>query len=190
LDNHVLIAQTLNAQGDRLYYLGDRRGARALFDQAAQEASLTSDRRLMLGSKINVAKLDVTAPSALSVTALARLVTLEREADGAGFKHLSVQCALLHAEGLTARHEYSAARQELGRVLDRSANLGLRTLQAKGYYLLATTLTSPADASTARRHYADAVRILEDVSRESADVLKRADLSMVYSESKRAMDQS
>src|SRR5499427_12562 len=186
LDNHVLIAQTLNAQGDRLYYLGDRGGARALFDQAVQEASLTSDRRLMLESKINVAKLDVAGPSALSGAALTRLVVLGREADGAGLKHLSVECALFHAEGLVTRREYSAARQELGRVLDRSANLGLRTLQAKAYYLLATTLTSPADASTAHRHYADAARILEDVSRESgADVLKRADLSMVYSESKR-----
>jgi serine/threonine protein kinase/tetratricopeptide (TPR) repeat protein len=190
LDNHVLIAQTLNALGDRLYYLGDRGGARAFFDQAVQEASLTSDRRLILGSKINVAKLDVTGTSAQSETALTRLVALGREADGAGLKYLSVECALFHAEGLVARHEYSAARQELGSVLDRSANLGLRTLQAKAYYLLARSLTSPAEAATAHRDYADSARILEDVSRESVDVLKRADLSVVYSESKRAINQS
>jgi serine/threonine protein kinase/tetratricopeptide (TPR) repeat protein len=191
LDNRVLVAQTLNAQGNRLYYLGDRDGARGLFDQAVLEASHTSDRRLMLISKINVAKLDVTGSSATSESVLTRLATLAREADGAGLKHLSVECALLHAQGLLARHEYFAARQELGRVVDRGANLGLRPLQAKAHYLLATAMTSPADASTARRHYEDAARILEDVSRESgADVLKRVDLRVIYSESKRAIDQS
>jgi tetratricopeptide (TPR) repeat protein len=39
LQNKALTAQILNFQGDRLFYLGDAKGARPLYEQAIQTAS-------------------------------------------------------------------------------------------------------------------------------------------------------
>jgi tetratricopeptide (TPR) repeat protein/tRNA A-37 threonylcarbamoyl transferase component Bud32 len=185
LGNPVLIAHTLNAQGDRLYFQGDSTGARALYEEALRESGRASDRYLSLIVKVNAARLALSvSPAAM----LARLATLEREAEEAGLKYLSIECALHRAQIKAARRDYSTARQELERLIGRSDNLGLRTLSARSHHLLATVLIGQGDAAEARRHYAAALRILEDMRNEEggADVIKRADLSAIYADSTRA----
>jgi tetratricopeptide (TPR) repeat protein len=185
LGNPVLIAHALNAQGDRLYYLGESNGARALYDNALQESGRASDRYLSLIVKVNAARLALAVPPPAM---LARLAALEREAEAAGLKYLSIECALHRAQVNTARRDYSTARQELERLIVRSDNLGLRTLGARSRHLLATVLKGQGDAAEARRHYAAALRILESIRNEEggADVIKRADLGAIYADSTRA----
>jgi len=58
-------------------------------------------------------------------------------------------------------------------------------LQAKSQYLLATALRLAGNGAEASRHYADAHRILDEMSSEakSDTLLKRADLGSIYAES-------
>jgi tetratricopeptide (TPR) repeat protein/tRNA A-37 threonylcarbamoyl transferase component Bud32 len=185
IPNQVLVAQTLMAQGDRLFYLGDLNGARPLFEQALQEASHTSDRYLILVAKVNVAKIAAAGqPSASLVT---RLATLGAEADTAGVKYLSMECALYRAQVLVGQRQYAAARPELERLLGRSENLGSRTLEAKSQHMLATVLRGQGNTADARQHEVDTLRILEDMRKDDPDILKRADLGVVYAEATRSV---
>ena len=59
LHNPVQMAQALGFQGDNAWYRGDFKSARGLFDQALKEASRTTDRRLLLIARVNVAKIAV-----------------------------------------------------------------------------------------------------------------------------------
>jgi len=185
IGNHVLIAQTLNAQADRLYYGGDTKAARPVYDQALQEASRTSDRYLLLVAKVNAAKAAVADQPNPAIGA--RLAALAGEADAAGLKYLSVECSIFRAQTLLAAGQHAAARQELERAIGRSENLGLRLLQAKTHFLLGTALRLDGDAIPARRHYQESVRIFEEIRKDdrSADIVKRADLSTAYAESVR-----
>jgi tetratricopeptide (TPR) repeat protein len=184
--NDVLIAQTLSAKGDRLLYLGEVPGARKLYEEALQQALKTSDRELTLRVRANGVK--AAAVQQPTPAIVAQLAALGRDADAAGWKYLSIECALLGAQGMAALKQDAAARQELERLLSRSETLGARTLQAKAHYLLAAVLARQGNAAESRRHSAGAVRILDEMVKEErgADVITRADLKTVYDESRAA----
>jgi len=185
LKNQPMVAQILNFQGDRLFYRGDFKGARTLFEQASQVAARTTDREQVVLSKLNLAKVAVKEgrfPEAIKL-----LKPLAEEADRSGLKYLSVECSLQLAEALIQSKDYARARQQLEDSLRASEKLGLQTLLAKTHYLLAEALRLSGNQAEASHHYAEAHRILDDIRKEarSDDVLKRSDLATIYRESTR-----
>jgi len=185
LKNQPLIAKVLEFQGDRLFYRGDFKGARTLFEQAAQAATRTTDREQILLSKLNLAK--VAVKEGRLQEAMRVLKPVAEEADRTGLKYLSVECNLYMAEALTQSKDYGRARQQLEDSLRASQKLGLQTLVAETDYQLAETLRLSGSQAEASHHYAEAHRILDDIRKEagSDDVLKRSDLATIYQESAR-----
>ena len=183
MKNQNLVAQNLNFQGDSFFYRGDYKSARAGYERALRAASQTTDRRLTLISKFNLAKIAVK--EGRSREAIGTLRTLAEQADGLGLKYLSVECSTYMGEALVNGKDYSQARQELNRALARSEKLGLQILQAKSHYLLGTASRLMGNGTEASRDYTDAHRILDEINKEakSDNFLKRIDLSPIYTES-------
>jgi tetratricopeptide (TPR) repeat protein len=182
LDNTALVAQILNFQGDARYYAGDIRGARTVFEQAAKEAARTSDQRLVLLSRANIAKVDLKEGRAQPAAASLRSVAAD--ADSRGLKYLSVQSAALMGDALLAAKNYTAARTELERARLNSEKLGLRALQAQIHHLLAATYRSTNNAADASRHANQARRLLQEIQKEAGTdtVSKRADLAPILTD--------
>ena len=185
LKNQTLVAQTLNFQGNSFFYRGDFKSAKPLYQQALQVASGTTDRRLILVSKLNLAKVGVKEGH--SQAAISALKGLAQQADPLGLKYLSAECSIYLGEALLDIKDYSRARQELEAALRHSQKLGLRTLLARSHHLLAMVLHRMGNRADASRHYADARRILEEIHKEAQTdaLVKRADLNPILSESSR-----
>jgi tetratricopeptide (TPR) repeat protein/predicted Ser/Thr protein kinase len=185
LKSQPLVAETLNFQGDAAYYRGDFKSAQTLYGQALEAASRTKDRDKVLISKVSLAK--VAIQEGRSAAAISSLKSLAQEADGLGLKYLSVECSVDLAEALVNAKDYSSALQELEPVLGKVEKLGLRTLLARGHYLLATALRLTGNSAEATGHYREALRWLEEIRKEagSNNVMQRADLNSMYTESAR-----
>jgi predicted negative regulator of RcsB-dependent stress response len=181
--NDSFIAQNLNVEGDVFFYHGDMKAAAAHYQQALEIASRSSNRRLSLVSKINLAK--VAVKQGRSRENIAVLRGLAEQADTAGLKYLSVECSIYLGEALLNTKDYAKAQEELNRALARSDKLGLQMLQAKGHYLLGTAFRSVGNSAEASQQYSNAHRILDNINKEakSDTFLKRSDLSTIYSES-------
>ena len=74
LQNATLIAQATRFQAERLYYLGDVKGAAGMADQAVQAAAKASDRTAALLAQVDVAM--IAAASQPSRPLAAKLATL------------------------------------------------------------------------------------------------------------------
>jgi tetratricopeptide (TPR) repeat protein len=185
LRNQALTAQILSFQGDVFFYRGELKPAGALYEQALQTASRTSDRHLVLVSKVNLARLAI--PEGHPQAAASTLQGLAREADTLGLKYLSTECTIDAAEAQIKLKDYARARQQLESVLGRAERLGLRAQLARAHYLLASALRLSGKAAEASGHSRQARQILEDIHKEAQrdDVLKRADLSLIYAETPR-----
>ena len=183
LKNEPLIGQNLNFQGDSFFYRGEFGPAKASYQQALQVASKTTDRRLILISKFNLAK--VAVKQGRSREGVATLRALAGQADNLGLKYLSLECSVYLGEALINSKDFARALPELDRTKDMSDKLGLLTLQAKSQYLLATALRLTGKGAEASRQYAGARRTLDEIRKEakSDDILKRADLGPMYAES-------
>jgi eukaryotic-like serine/threonine-protein kinase len=181
LQNPSLIAQTLRFQADRLFYSGDLEGANRLAEQALQAASRASDRSLVLLAQADVAM--TAAVMRPSRTLASKLATLAQEADTLGLNALAVDCSIQRADTLLKLGDRVNGRQEVERALAKSEALGLRVLLAKAHYLRAEALR-PGDDAEARREYASALRLLEEIKAEdgSHNLLKRADLGAMYAD--------
>jgi tetratricopeptide (TPR) repeat protein len=181
LQNNGLIAQILRIQSDRLLYAGDPAGAARLAEQSAQTAARGSDRALQLWSQAQVAR--VAAAAQPTRTVATTLATISRQADSTGAIYLSVLSALEGAETLLRIGDHRGARREIDRTLARAESLGLRELQARSEYVLATTKRQANDPQ-ARHHYAAAMRMLDGMKREDGGqrLLERADLKVIYAE--------
>ena len=180
LKNNPLIAQILNFQGDRLFYRGDFKGAKPLFEQASQVAGHSTDREQVLLSKFNLAKVDLEQGRAHATIAIFQ--TVGQQADQLGLKYLGVECSIHLARALIADKDYSGARQELERTVRDSDKLGLQASLAKSNYYLAEALRLGGNQADAASHYAVAQRILDGIRKEARtdDVLKRSDLASIY----------
>jgi hypothetical protein len=112
---------------------------------------------------------------------------LVQDADKAGLKALSVECAVYLAQAEIAAKNNGAAAQELPLTLARAENLGLRVLQAKTEYLQGVLQAKSGKGSEAAIHYRQAVSILDSISKEegSAKILERADLKSIYSDAQK-----
>jgi serine/threonine protein kinase/tetratricopeptide (TPR) repeat protein len=193
LDNALEIAQRVkddaavalvtNWIGDEYFYLGDSLAARQHYEHALAIATKTSDKEQILRSKVNMAKADLALGHAAA--AIAPLKKLGQDADTLGLQSVSVECSVYLGQAEIAQKNGVAARQELDLALARAEKLGLRVLQAKAQYLIATLLAQSGKRSEATPHYREVVRILEGISREdnSGRVLERADLKDIYRES-------
>jgi eukaryotic-like serine/threonine-protein kinase len=181
--NQSLTGQSLNIQGDISFYQGDFKAAKASYEQALKTVAGTSDRRLILISKFNIAKAAVKLGNSRNV--VSDLHTLSLEAEALGLKYISVACSVYMNEGIVDAKDYPLARRELERVLSRSEKLGLKSLQAQSEYLLATALRLSGSSEEAAPHYANARRIVDEMRKEakSDTLLKRADLGAIYAES-------
>ncbi len=185
LKNDAFVAQILNYQGDSFFYRGNFESARSLYEQAMNVASHTTDRGKVLVSRFNLAKAAVK--EGRSPAAISGLKGLAQEADTLGLKYLSAECSIYLAEALVNTKDYSRARQELERAVAKTERLGLRTLSAQGHYLLATILRLTGKGGEAAGHCREALRLLEAIRNEAGanNVLQRADLNAVYTDSAR-----
>jgi tetratricopeptide (TPR) repeat protein len=180
IKNQALIAQTLDYQGDRLFYAGDYKGARALFTQASQVAAGTKDDRLGLQSRFSLAK--VAVKEARAEGAIASLRELGGQADTVGLKQLSTEASAYLGEALIGRKDYARAAQVLETALAKSEKLGLRALLARNHYLLGRALLETGRGADASRHFSEARRIAEEIRTEAKtdDIKRRDDLSPLY----------
>jgi serine/threonine protein kinase/Tfp pilus assembly protein PilF len=185
LKNDNVMADILNTQGDVLFYRGDLKGAKNLYQQGLQTASRAKDRDRILLSKLDLAKADIALgqPQA-AVISLRQLVA---QADAAGLKYPSLQCSLSLAEATVAAKDYSRARQELNQLLGKSEKLGLRMEPARIHYLLATSLRLSGDLGGAAAQYRQVLAALDEMRKDpGADhLLERSDLKSVYDDSTR-----
>ena len=187
LKNDASVAQILNYQGDSSFYRGDFKAAQSLYQQAMSVASHTTDRGQVLISRFNLAKAAIK--EGRSPAAISSLKGLAQEADTLGLEYLSAECSIYLAEALVSAKDYSRARQELERAVARTEKLGLRTLSAQGYYLLATILRATGKGKEAAPHFRQALRLLDEIRKEAGaeKVIERADLKSIYTDSTRSL---
>jgi tetratricopeptide (TPR) repeat protein len=183
LKSQPMVAQTHDFQGDSAFYRGDFKSAQVFYRQALQAASRTNDRDKVLASKIGLA--EVANQEGRSREAISSLKSLVQEADSLGLKYQSVECSVGLAEALVIAKDYSRARQQLEPALGKAEKLGLRTLLAKGHYLLATALRAAGNGTEATPHYREAVQLLDEIRKEAGaeKAIERADLKAIYAES-------
>jgi tetratricopeptide (TPR) repeat protein len=177
------VALATDWMGDRYFYQGDNAAARTQYEEAFEIASKTSNQERILIAKVNRAKVELAAGHDTSVIPV--LKKLADDADTLGLKSVSVECSVYLGQALIAGKNYTAARQQLDLALARAEKLGLRVLEAKSQYLIASLLVQSGKKSEATPHYREVVRILEAISKEenSARVLERADLQGIYRDS-------
>ena len=139
----------------------------------------------MLESKIGLAKVAIREGHPREASKPWK--DLAKEADSLGSKYLSVECSVDLAEALVNSKNYPQARQELEAALGRAEKLGLRTLQVRSHYLLATALRAMGNESEAAGHSREALRMLDEMRKEAGaeKLLERADLKPIYEESNR-----
>ncbi len=183
LKNDAFVAQILNYQGDVPFIRGDYKSARDLYQRALQTASRAGDRGKVLHCRFDLARLAVKEGH--TQAAVKELEELSREADSLGWKYLVAECSVYRAEALMNVKDYARAQQELGRALASGEKLGLRATLARTHYLMATLLRMTGKGTEAASHYRETVRLLEEIRKEpgAANVLQRADLNSIYTES-------
>ena len=181
LKNGNLVAQTLRFQADGLYYAGDVKSAAQMGKQVAEAARSASDRSLALLAQADMAIVASTAQPTKGLAA--QLADVAQEADTRGLKSLSVECLVQRADILIRLGDTANGLREAERALARAEALGLKVPLAKAYYLKGSVLRAKGDGS-ARRDYAAALRLLEEVKSDGGNenVLKRADLAPIHAE--------
>ena len=187
IQNNWAAALATNWIGDGYFYQGDYAGAHQQYDHALEIAGKTADKETILLSKVNRARTDLAQGHAAAV--IPDLKKLAQDADAAGLKSLSVECAFYLDQALAETKGAAAAEQDLSLTQARAENLGLRILQAKVQSLQGSLLAKSGRASDAAIHEREAVRILDTISKEdgSAQILNRADLKGVYAEAQKAL---
>jgi len=183
LKNDAMTSQALNFQGDALYYAGDLKGAKALYEKALRTAEKSKDREKALISQIDLAKVAVAEQHGQSVLSIMR--PLIKQAEDQGLKYNAVESSLILGEALMQARNFPQARQELERALGQSERLGLQPLTAQAHYLLATVLRTSSNAAPAPSHYQDAIRLLDNMQKEAGaeKLLQRSDLAAIYKDS-------
>jgi serine/threonine protein kinase/tetratricopeptide (TPR) repeat protein len=182
LKNQAQVAALLGYEGDNFFYRGDYKSAGPAYGQALEAASHTTDARLILLAKINLAKLAVA--QGRGGTVVSQLRALSGQADGMGLKYLSIQCSVLLGEALTAQNQYALAQRELEGAVTRSEKLGLRALNAQSHFLLGRALELSGHGADAAPHYAQARQIASSIHEEakSDGVVSRSDLAPIFAQ--------
>ena len=190
LKNDGQVAEALGFQGDALFYNGDFKSASALYAQAQQAAAKSKEPDGILIAKVNVARAQVQEKR--SREAIATLRQLVQQANDLGLKYTSVESSVIMADAMIQGHDYSHARQELGRAMQISEKLGMQPLSTRAHYLLATMARDSGNGDEARQNYREALRLLEAMKKDpgAEKLLQRADFKTIYDESMRGSQAS
>ncbi|MBB6146159.1 serine/threonine protein kinase/tetratricopeptide (TPR) repeat protein [Silvibacterium bohemicum] len=190
IKDQASVALATNWMGDSYYYKGDNAAARTQYEEAFEIASKAGNKERVLLARVNKAKIELAVGRAAAVAP--ELKKLAQDADTLGLKSVSVECSIDLGQALIAAKNASGARQQLDMALARAEKLGLRMLQAKAHYQIATLLVQTGKSSEATPHYREVVRILESISKEdnSGHVLERADIQSIYRDSTKSFQGS
>jgi tetratricopeptide (TPR) repeat protein/predicted Ser/Thr protein kinase len=182
LKNDGLSASILDHQGDASFYQGDVKSAKDSYQQALHLASHSSEKNVLLATKLNLAKVEIAEGHAQA--AAGELRTLGQQADSLGAKYLSVDCSISLAEALIKGKDYAHAREELQRTLGKSEKLGLRLENARIHLLLGTSLRLSGNAAEATSQDREAIRLLDEIRKEQGaeHISERSDLKPMYAE--------
>jgi tetratricopeptide (TPR) repeat protein len=185
LKNDALAAQALNWQGDNFLYRGDLGSAESSYEQALQTASKTTDRQLLLVSKLNSAK--ITIEEGQPQGAMKALTGVAAEAEALGLKYVSIECSIIEADARMQLKDYAAAQQQLQRAALQSEKLGLQPLLLRAHFLLGRWSRDKGTAADATGHYQQALNLLDGIKKDpGADkIMERADFKAIYTESNR-----
>ena len=181
LKNDAIVAELFGYQGDNAFYRGDYQSSAALYAEAVQTASHTTDAHLILISKVNAAKVAVKQgrlPEAASA-----LRSLAQQADAMGLKYVSVECSIYLGEAGIGLRNYGLAKTELQNAVSRGESLGMQGLLAQSHFLLARVLELTGKKDEAQDHYKQARQIADGIQKDahSDTITKRSDLSPIYS---------
>jgi tetratricopeptide (TPR) repeat protein len=177
-----IIAQILNLQGNASFYAGDLKTARKSYDDALAIASKTNAESLVLQIKANQARLAVKEGRGQSV--IQSLQQLSSSADTSGLKSVSIACSISLGEALLKTKDYAKARSELDRALARAERLKLVPLQAQIHDLLGSILLQSGSRADAAPQFAEARKLLGDLSKSAPDLVKRSDFSPIIEHAK------
>jgi eukaryotic-like serine/threonine-protein kinase len=185
LKNDSLTSQLLRYQGDSASYGGDYKAARELYEQALQSATRAKDTENTLLAKLALARNDLQQGH--SSAAISALKNLSQEAESQGLKYEAVQCSLDLGEALISTKALPQARLELERAQTRSEKLGMRSLQARAEYLLATVSRLSGSNSLALDHYHESLHLLDEIAKEAGNdkIMSRADFAAISTDAKR-----
>jgi eukaryotic-like serine/threonine-protein kinase len=183
LKNTRLISRAQRYLAERLAYRGDLKAALQAAAEAEQSAKQT-DRVTILQGRITAAIIASLAQPTRAVAGT--LATLAKEAESQGLRALATECNVQRARTLLALNDHAAAQQEADRAIAVAEGLGLRVPQAVAHYVRAVALNARGD-SGARREYAAALRLLEQVRNDTGNdkVFERADLAPIEAESRK-----
>ena len=183
LKNDASVATAQGFLGDNLFYRGDYKAAAGLYDQSLQSAQKTTDARMTLLARINIAKLAVK--DGRYPAAAASLQKLSDDANSIGLKYLAVECSIYRAEALMNMKDYAHAQQELQSAISRSDKLGLKVLLAQSQFLLGRTLQLSGKSADAASHIKQARQLADDIQKEAKidSISKRSDLSPIFAQS-------
>jgi eukaryotic-like serine/threonine-protein kinase len=182
LKNDGLSASVLDHQGDTSFYQGDVKSAKDSYQQALHLAAHSSEKTVLLTTKLNLAKVEIAEGHAQA--AVGELRILGQQADALGSKYLSVDCSISLAEALIKAKNYASSRQELQRTLSKSEKLGLRLENARIHLLLGMSLRLSGNAAEATAQDREALRLLDEIRKEQGaeHISERSDLKPMYAE--------
>jgi serine/threonine protein kinase/tetratricopeptide (TPR) repeat protein len=185
LKNPTVDAELSNTQGDIQFYRGDLKGARSSYDQALRGATQAKDRLRTLQVKLNLSRVSIA--DGRSQSAVADLRGVVQQADSLNLKVPSLQASIELSEVMINSKDYSRARQELERDLDRSERLGLRLETARIHYLLGNAIRLGGNPADAVAQYQQALRMLDDMKKDpgAEHLLDRFDLAKIYADASR-----
>jgi predicted negative regulator of RcsB-dependent stress response len=182
LKNDGLVAQALNWQGDNFWYRGDRASAKSLYEQAVQTATKTTDRHLLLLSRLNSAKVTLEEGQAQAV--IKKLKDVADETQTLGLKYLSIECSIYEADAKLRLKDYTGAQQQLERTDLQIENLGLRPLRLLTQFSLGKLFKQKGEMAEATPHYRQVVDLLDTLRKEpgAEKIMERADFKAMYQE--------
>jgi serine/threonine protein kinase/tetratricopeptide (TPR) repeat protein len=185
LKNDNMISMTLRSQGDLLSYRGDFKAARGLYDQALQSANKAKDSENILLARVALARNDIH--QGRPAAALSVLRIQGQQAESQGLKYEAVQCSLDLSEALINTKALPQARVELERALTRAQKAGMKSLQARAEYLLATDSRLGGNNIVALDHYHEFMQLLDEISKESGNdkIRQRNDFAVMLADTKR-----
>jgi tetratricopeptide (TPR) repeat protein len=185
--NETLTAKVLNFQGESLYYRGDFKSARPLFERAQQSAIKGKDRAQALTARLNLAGLSVKEGKAASVVGTLR--GLLTEANSLGARYLATRCSIVLGEALLQSKDYSHAKDELESAVRKSEDSGMKSLLPEAHFLLSQALRKKGNTAEADHHLQQAAQLIEEMHQESKTdaLLGRADLKTILQQAKKTV---
>jgi tetratricopeptide (TPR) repeat protein len=182
LKNESLTAQLLNVEGDVIFFRGDFKQAKSLYQQAASLALRSKNDEEEVLARVNLDKVAVAEGSPRA--AINDLSVKAQQADSLGLKSLSVSAAICRVQALIDTKDFARAGPELQKASGQAEKLGLRMEMAKIHYLQGSSLRMTGHASEAGGQYRETLRLMDEMQKDpgAQDLMHRSDLHAVYTD--------